>query len=203
MSDIAPDMRDRLGNIDQIRNILFGSELRDYDNRFKRLETEVANLQQETQKNLQQMKESLSAEMRAAVNSIEKKLQYLSAAADEEIADVRQQIDSNDRDISTTVAAIEQTFKSQVESLRGEMVHAHSGFQQDIKTFQTYILEELGKRYGNLSEVKVSRDDLAEMLFDLCMQLKGDRGEIPAEMEKEFKTNSEGNEYLLPDRQSS
>ena len=41
------DVRERLGNIDQIRDIIFGTQLREYENQFTKLESDISVLQQE------------------------------------------------------------------------------------------------------------------------------------------------------------
>ena len=51
MSELTRDeMRDRLGNLDQIRDLLFGKDMQDYDRRFQKIESDLAALHQETQK---------------------------------------------------------------------------------------------------------------------------------------------------------
>lgn len=89
------DVRERLGNIDQIRDIIFGAQLRDYDNRFSKLETDISRHQQETRSHLEQLKTSFSSELKSAVETIEKKLKLLSLSVQEETADLSQQIDLN------------------------------------------------------------------------------------------------------------
>jgi predicted nucleic acid-binding Zn-ribbon protein len=191
------EIRDRLGNIDQIRDILFGNQLRDYDNRFRQLESEIAQLRREFDKELHSLREDFSGELNAAVNSLEKKLQYLSAAADEEMADIRQQLDTTDQRLSNSILGIDKNTKNQFLSLRESLSEARNSLDRDIQTLQTQIFEELEKRYSTLSEVKLSRDDLAELLFDLCMRVKGTKF-VPEE--KEGGDNNQNAELLLPDR---
>lgn len=197
MNNMNQEIRDRLGNIDQIRDILFGNQLQDYDNRFRQLESEIAQLRREFDKELHNLREDFSGELSAAVNSLEKKLQYLSAAADEEMADIRQQLDTTDQRLSNSILGIDKNTKNQFLSLRESLSEARNSLDRDIQTLQTQIFEELEKRYSTLSEVKLSRDDLAELLFDLCMRVKGTKF-VPEE--KEGSDNNQNAELLLPDR---
>jgi Na+/phosphate symporter len=81
MTDITKEqMRDRLGNIDQIRNLLFGEQLgeysqrfQSYEDRFENIESELLSFQEETRNRLNQLQNSLTTEIRSAVDSIEKK----------------------------------------------------------------------------------------------------------------------------------
>lgn len=73
MSDITKEeVRERLGNIDQIRDIIFGSHLRDYDHRFDRLEADSSLFQQEIRDRLDQLKVGLATELRTATDALEK-----------------------------------------------------------------------------------------------------------------------------------
>lgn len=86
-------MREQLGNIDQIRDIIFGAQTRDYDNRFYKIESDLAMLQQETRDRLDQFKVAMAADLRAAVEVLDKKLKSFNLSSQEECADLRQQVD--------------------------------------------------------------------------------------------------------------
>ncbi|MEH2412603.1 hypothetical protein [Nostoc sp.] len=46
------DVRERLGNIDQIRDIILGTQVREYENRFNKLESDISQLQQQMRSQL-------------------------------------------------------------------------------------------------------------------------------------------------------
>lgn len=78
------EMRDRLGNIDQIRNLLFGNELEDSKQRFaaseqrlQSLESELSEFKAEIRDRLTQLENSLSTEIRTVADSLEKSLNTL------------------------------------------------------------------------------------------------------------------------------
>ncbi len=74
MSELTKEqMRERLGNIDQIRDIIVGSQLRDYDNRFQHIESDLVVLRQEIRDRVDQLRNGFSIELRAAIDSLEKK----------------------------------------------------------------------------------------------------------------------------------
>ncbi|GAB4277135.1 MAG: hypothetical protein Fur0025_02840 [Oscillatoriaceae cyanobacterium] len=195
---IRDEMRDKLGNLDQIRDLLFGDRIRDYENRFLRMESELGAVRQEMQTSIEQLKNQLSAELNVAVNSIEKKLKYLSATADEEIEDIRQQLERSTQISSTSIAAIDKNFKSQTNSLQERISQTRQILEQEIDAVKSELLKELDKRYTNLGEAKLSRDYLAELLFELCMRVKGTDLVVDAKEPSETKRNAE---LLLPERQ--
>ena len=198
MADISKDqMRERLGNLDQIREILVGERIRDYDGRFSKLESELASLRQEMQRRIEEVKNVLSADMDAAVDSIEKKLKYLSATADEEIDDIRQHLERTEQNSSNSIAAIDSLVKNQTGALSEALSQTRESLENDIDTLKGQILKELDKRYATLGETKLSRDHLAELLFELCMRVKGT--DLVVEANSDNKRNAE---LLLPEPQN-
>ncbi|XZN91220.1 MAG: hypothetical protein ACM65M_27135 [Microcoleus sp.] len=198
MAEITKEeMRERLGNIDQIRDIIFGAQLREYDNRFDKIDSELSMMQQDMQARIEQVKTVLSGEMRAAVDSFEKKIKSISLNTQEESADLRQQIDRVNRKFSSSIEALDEAIDNQTTSIRDEVSQTRERLSEETRTLKTQVFEELDRRFSMLREVKVSRDDMAEILFELGMRLKGT--EFVPEL-KGVTDNKLNNEFLLPER---
>ncbi|MGL5058952.1 MAG: hypothetical protein ACRC62_03135 [Microcoleus sp.] len=191
------EMRERLGNIDQIRDIIFGAQLREYDNRFDKIDSDISMLQQDLQARIEQIKTVLSAELRAAVDSFEKKSKSITLTTQEESADLRQQIDRINRKFSSSIEALDEAIDNQTGSLREDLSKTREQLSEETRTLKTQVFEELDRRFSLLREVKVSRDDMAEILFELGMRLKGT--EFVPEL-KGVADNKLSTDYLLPDR---
>ena len=199
MAEITKEeMRERLGNIDQIRDIIFGAQLREYDNRFDKIESDLTILQQDIQTRLEQVKSVLTTELRAAFESVEKKFKSLSTTTQEEAADMRQQIDRMNRKFSTSIESLDEAIDSQTTSIRSDFSQSRDQLQEEIRSLKTQVLEELDRRFSVLREVKVSRDDMAEILFELGMRLKG--SEFVPELKEVADNKSVDSGRLLPDR---
>ncbi|MEK0178723.1 MAG: hypothetical protein EAZ78_11175 [Oscillatoriales cyanobacterium] len=198
MAEITKEeMRERLGNIDQIRDIIFGAQLREYDNRFDKIDSELSMMQQDMQARIEQVKTVLSGEMRAAVDSFEKKIKSITLNTQEESADLRQQIDRVNRKFSSSIEALDEAIDNQTTSIRDELSQTRERLSEETRTLKTQVFEELDRRFSMLREVKVSRDDMAEILFELGMRLKGT--EFVPEL-KGVTDNKLNNEFLLPER---
>ncbi len=174
MADITKEeMKERLGNIDQIRDIIFGPQLRDYESRFEKLESTLSMLQQEMLGRVEQAKTAVSTEIRAGLESVEKKIKSLSLNSQEEVADLRQQIDRLNKKFSSSIETMDDNFDKQTNSIREDLSQTRDKLQSDISGLKNQIFEELERRFSMLKEVKVSKDDMAEILFELGMRLKG------------------------------
>lgn len=190
--DKDSEMHEKLGNLERIRDLLFGEQSRNYDGRFQQMEIELENLRRDVLSRVNELKGSLTNDLNTAIDSIEKKLKYLSATADEEFEDIRQTIDRNFQLSTNTLTVAEKNLKSQTSSLQEQFSQMRSLFEQELSTLKNHLLEDLENRYSHLVDTKLSRDDLAEILFELCMRVK-DTDAIPSTIENaESKKESEG-----------
>jgi hypothetical protein len=174
MGEITRDeIRERLGNIDQIRDIIFGAHLREFTSRLDKSEADIAAVQQEVSDRLSELKSVLAIELRAAVESIDKRLKTISATTQEESADLRQQFDRINRKFTNSIETLDETVEAQRVALRDELAQTRDSLQSETRELRSLVLEELDRHFSILREDKISKDDMAELLFELGMRLKG------------------------------
>jgi ferritin-like metal-binding protein YciE len=174
MSELSKEeMRDRLGNIDQIRDIIIGSQLREFNARFGKIETDISLLEQEMRDRVEEIKTTLLGEIKFAIEALDKKLKSAITTTQQEQIDLRQQIDRNNKKFSTSIESLDKDIDTQTDSIRSQMNQSIGKLQEDVHNLRTQIFEQLDLRFATLSGVKVSRDDMAELLFELGMRLKG------------------------------
>jgi DNA anti-recombination protein RmuC len=174
MSQITKeDVRERLGNVDQIRDIIFGAQTRDYDNRFTKMESDISKLQQEMRSSMEQLKISFSVELKAGMEVLDKKLKSLTLNTQEETTDLRSSFDRLNRKFTSSVQTLDEALDTQTNSIREELTESKKSLQEDIAALRDLMLEELERSFSDLRENKVSRDDMAETLFALGMKMKG------------------------------
>ncbi|HEY9850862.1 MAG TPA: hypothetical protein V6D28_15450 [Leptolyngbyaceae cyanobacterium] len=174
MAEITKEeMRERLGNIDQIRDIIFGPQLREYDNRFDKIESDISLLQQEMRDRIDQVKTVLSTEIRSAADSVEKKVKSLNVTTQEEIADLRQQLDRITKKFSNTIESLDEAIDNQTNSIRDELNQARTKLQDEVRVLRGQVFEELERRFSMMREDKLSKDDMAEFFFEIGMRMKG------------------------------
>lgn len=192
------DMRDRLGNVEQIREILFGTQLRDYEQRIEKLEADSAAMNQELRDRLDQMQSTLSGELKAIADSLEKKLKYLSLTTHDETTKLWQKLEQTSQKNYNILETLNKTFTSKTANLREELTQTQEQFQTESQTLKVKIFEELEKCFSTLRDAKVSRVDLAEVLFELCLKVKGTEfvPDLKEAMENHLQTD-----FLLPEEE--
>ncbi len=202
MTEITQEeMRERLGNIGQIRDLLFGSQMRDYEKRFQSLESQISELlsfKQEIQEKLDKTHDSLNKEIVAVGDSLEKRLKYLSLTTHEEFNKINQDRSELKQKTSVNLADLSKVVNSQFKNIKEELNQTQTKVDTDIDNLKKNIFEALEKQISSLKEVKVSRDDLAEVLFELCIKVKGT--DFVPDLKEAMDSQTD---FLLPEQQAN
>ncbi|MBV6624991.1 MAG: hypothetical protein KI793_19030 [Rivularia sp. (in: Bacteria)] len=169
---LREEVRERLGNIDQIRDIIFGAQIREYETRFGKLESEISLLRQEMRSHVEQLKVNFAAELKAGFENLEKKLKLFNLNNEEEAADLRLCVDRLNRKFSKSVQSLDEELDSQTKSIREDVSQTKVQLEEEALALRDLVLEEIERRFSNLTQTKVSKDDMAETLFALGMRLK-------------------------------
>ena len=198
MSEITKaEMRQRLGNIDQLKDLLFGEQITKYETkiatyeqRISQLETNVATCQDVAIRGLKQLETKLVQKIDAVSDSLEKKMQYLSNTQREE----HHQLDSQIKEVSqhsyNSVDSLQNSINNQQNSLKLEITQSKAAVDRDLQLLKQQMLEKLESNFAQLSASKLSRQDLAEVLFELCLQLKNPSLTVDAAENNQGETRS-------------
>jgi DNA anti-recombination protein RmuC len=169
------------GNLDKVRDLLFGAQMRDMDKHFARLEErlqkELAELKDETRGRF----ESLEVFLRKETESLTDQLKAEQAARQQAASTLAQ-------DLKDTVKAFEQ----RTHQVEDHIVKTQRELRQHILDQSRTLRDEFWDRYRELSEAtdrgmqelraeKTDRATLAVLLTELAMRL--------------------GNEYLMSENE--
>ncbi|HEY9743588.1 MAG TPA: hypothetical protein V6C90_24140 [Coleofasciculaceae cyanobacterium] len=202
MGEISQDeMRERIGNIDLIRDIIFGSKLKEYDSRLDKLESKLSLLDQEMRDRTLAIKTECLTELRASVDSLEQKIKSLSLTSQKDNADIQQLIDRTYRNFSNSLESIDKTVVSQTTSIRTELSETREKLQEDTRNLKTQLLDELEKRFSLLTDTKLSRNDMADVLFELGLRIK--KAEFSPELKESVRANGSEDVLLIEARKVS
>jgi hypothetical protein len=198
------DVKERLGNIDQVRELLFGHIVSDYEQRFdnsiqrlSRLETDFASFQTEIRSQLNQLQESLTSEIRAGLSSLEKQVQYLTFNAHEQTNHLQFRVHEVEQKGETSLEALEQSLTSQTNTLKTDLAQTKEQLTAALRALEKRVFDEIDKDLAGVKNGKVSRVDLADLLFELCLKVKG------AEFIPHLPPSNNVGDYLLPEPQSA
>jgi len=174
VSPMTPgEASEKLGNLDQVRDIIFGPQLREFNRRFEKIESDLSSFQEEMRHRVDEARSVFSGELRAAVESLAKKIRTLSSVVQEEWTDLRQQLERVDKKFTNSLETLSSEVDADTTSLREELMQTRDRLQEDVRNLKAQIHEELDRRFSMLGDIKISREELAEILFEVGMRLKG------------------------------
>ena len=161
-------------NVDQIRDILFGGQMRDYERRFQefgqRLEAEMTRLRESQDKRLAQMDKRIDTELEKLSRQIRQELTDRTRADDDLETRVQQAARTARGEINNALEGLRGELGSLDERLRDAL--AELGSALDARASEA--ASSLSRTNAELRSEKVGREDLAAMLTELGLRLKGD-----------------------------
>ncbi|HEY9668091.1 MAG TPA: hypothetical protein V6C91_14870 [Coleofasciculaceae cyanobacterium] len=195
------EIRNRMGNIDLIRDIIFGSKLQEYDSRLDKLESHLSSLEQEMRDRTEQVKTACLTELRSSVESLEEKIKSVNFTSQKDSTDIRQLIDHTYKNFSSNLDSIDKTLNNQTASIRRELSETKERLQEENRNLKSEIFEELERRFERLTDSKLSRNDIADILCELGLRIK--KAEFSPELKAANQTNGSDDVLLIEARKVS
>lgn len=166
---------DAVGNVDQIRDILFGTQMRDYERRFARLEErmskDLAQLREDTRKQFDALEsyargeiESLSERLSAEQKDRASRDEQLGAALEELLKAFKARAGELDEKLTRAAKDLRQQLLAQSKSLSGEIHSTHKELSASLE-----------READELRSTKVDRAKLSEILSQMALHLTNEQ----------------------------
>jgi len=168
----AADGADR--NVDQIRDILFGGQMRDYERRFQelnqRLEADLARLRDTQEKRLVQIDKRIDDQLDKLNKLVRQEMQDRNSAVDDLESRLQQAARTARGEVTKALEGLGQELASSDERLRSAL----SDLQSTTSARAGDTESALTRTGAELRAEKVGREDLAALLTEFALRLKGD-----------------------------
>ena len=164
--------------IDKVRDILFGAQFRQYEQKFKHLEDlvqkEIANLRSETTKSaatletyVKKEQEALSEQVRNEETSRKESVEELSDKLDRAIKNLEKKMGQLSEKVIAGQRDLEEQILQQSKSL-----------MEEIRSQNSQVSSSLDQSVNELRTEKMDRLSFANLLMEVAMRLK-DEFKIP------------------------
>ena len=178
----AHALRGGAGNVDKIRDILFGTQMRDYDSRFARLEETLVKENAEIRETSKRRFDQLESFVKKEFETIQAKFkaerdERLDGATQHsrELKDLGDSLSRKLRDLDDRSSGVERDLRSQLLDQAREL-------NEEIRSTQDEIAATLEKRYHELKDGKTDRAALATLFNEVALRLS-DQFHIPGSEE--------------------
>lgn len=176
-------LRGGAGNVDKIRDILFGTQMRDYESRFARLEEtvikETMEIRETSRRRFDQMEGYIRKEFEAVQGRIKSERDERSDTAGQhsrELKEVGESLGRRIRDLDDRASATER-------SLREDLMQQAKDLTEEARARHEEIASLLDRRFHELSDGKADRAALAALFNEVALRLN-DQFHIPGAEER-------------------
>ncbi|HEX6731696.1 MAG TPA: hypothetical protein VF074_16845 [Pyrinomonadaceae bacterium] len=169
-SGVEPD----IGNIDKIREILFGGHMRDYDRRFSRVEEQLVKESLELREDTRKRFEALEAFVKAELAALIDRLQAEQRTRDDAVSGLWRGVHESSQALSAKLGeAQEQTARAQSE-LRQQILSQSKDLNDEMRRRQDEITALIQREVADLNHGKTDRSSLVTLLTEMAMRLNND-----------------------------
>ena len=160
-------------NVDQIRDLIFGSQIKDFEEKFNQLNNTLKILEEKMTKNFSESQVKLQKETERSLEALEKKIDNLSTTTHKERTKLKELIDATDESLQDQLSNQKDDFTTKLKIMKENTSDEHQKIAESIEAMKTELTETLQTQLATLSDDKLSRDTMAQMLLDVAMKIQG------------------------------
>ena len=161
-------------NVDRIRHILFGSQMRDYEERFQqlagRLEKEITGLRTELQKQIEANETFLKAETESLSNRVKAEQSERSHAIEKLLGSLAETA----KGLELRIGNLDEQATKDIRDLRQKLFDQSKALSAEIKDSHEQSQNRLESEARLIRSAMTGRESLAEMLTEIALRLKGE-----------------------------
>ena len=163
-----------LDNVDKIRDILFGNQMRDFDKKFNQLEDRIsAELTSLRKENSLQM-ESLQTFIEGEIEILSNKLSAEESSRIEEMDDLDSELKKSARQLDKKIADLSKALDTQSRDINQKMLKQSQDFNSELKSQIEQTRKRMDDYKQELASTKTDKSVLAEMFNSLALQINAD-----------------------------
>jgi hypothetical protein len=151
------------GNLDKVRDILFGGQMREVERRFARLEERLI-------KETQDLKEEVKRRLEALETFARKESESLA----EQLRGERSERLESTRTLERRDTTLDEQLSKGQRELRQQILEQHQRLSDDIRQKVDEVLASLARETGELRADKADRATIATLLTEMAMRLNNE-----------------------------
>ncbi len=163
-----------VGSLDKIRDILFGSQAKEIDRRFARLEERLAKDSADLRDEVRQRLDSLEAYIKGEMASLGDRLRAERDERDGSDQQLSRELGELTRNFEKRTAQIDDQINQSHRELRDQILDQSKTLSDDLRRKHDEIRASLDREATELRSDKTDRSALAAMFNELAMRLNNE-----------------------------
>lgn len=162
------------GNIEKIRDILFGTQMRDYDKRFARLEDrvrrEAADFREEVERRFTAVESYVKGEVESLLERMKAEQRERGAAVDE----VARRLQESVANLEKKLGQLDEQAGKSSRELREQILEQSKSLSEEMRKRNEELVASMDQSTQELRSDKADRSALADLLTEMAMRLTND-----------------------------
>ena len=159
------------GNIDKVRDILFGGQMRDYERRFARLEERLIQETSELKDDVRKRLAALEQFVRQETESLSERIRAEQEERSDATRDLAQDARTSAKAFEKKAGQLDDTISRVQRELRQQLLELHQNMNDDVRSKIDDVLGRLQQESNVLRNDKADRATLAALLTEMAMRL--------------------------------
>lgn len=159
-------------NLGKIRDILFGSQIQDYDKRFDRLEARISEEQatqkEDTRRRIDSLEEYVKGEMTSLIDRLKTEQEERVASVKETSKDIRDLTRAYEKKVSQ----LDEQATGHERDLREQILSQSKTLRDELDQKFDELKSALARETAALNDSKTDRSALGDLLTEVGMRLK-------------------------------
>ena len=163
------------GNLDKVRDILFGAQVREAEKRQQRLEDRLLKELGEIREEFRRRHDSLDAFVRQELESLNERLGTERGLRIEATDALSKEAKDSSTAVHKRLLAFDEQLNKSQRDLRQQLLEQSSRFADDLRIRTEDVTQLLASSVDELRTEKASRSSLASLFGELAMRINGEQ----------------------------
>jgi len=172
MSTKTENPMGQLGNMEQIRELMFGPQIRKFEEELAKLTANMNIMAKELNQKVTTLEKKTAEEHSTNINLLEQKIKTVSNALQDESIELKEQLVRQEKKANNALDDVQELFESQLDVMKKENNQNRDELKSELHELEESIIKLLNEQIENMQTAKVSKDNLSSMLFDLAIKVK-------------------------------
>lgn len=168
------------GNVDKIREILFGGQMRDYDKRFSRLEERLLKESNDLREGNRRSLEALETFVKNEFASLANRLQMEQQSREGSDQNLSRELQEAVRSVEGKLTQFQNQTTETQRDLRQQLLDQSKSLNEEIRRKHDELSTTIEREVADLSHEKTDRSSLSALFTELALRLNNDF-KIPGE----------------------
>jgi len=161
-------------SIDKVRDILFGTQLREFERRFARLEERMLKETTDLRADVKTRLDALELYARKESESLADQIKGEHEDRVESTAGLSRELQETAKSLERRTTTVDEQLSKGQRELRQQMLEQHQRLSDDVRKRMDDVLAALARESQELRSDKADRTTLAALLNEMAMRLTND-----------------------------